>query len=158
ETSAPIFTTILLPFVLGQLSRPLIGRWLARHKRHLALIDRAAILIMVYAAFGKAITGGLWSAISPGQIVFLTLICAALLACVLAATRQGAALARISDDDTAAAVFCGSMKSLVTGVPMAMILFPHDLAGVIVIPLMIYHQMQLIVCAWLARRRQRRIE
>lgn len=157
DSSTPIFTTILLPFLVGQLLRPIIGSWLARQKRYLFLVDRGAILIMVYAAFSKAVVGGLWSAISPQQLVLVLVTCGVLLAIALAATSYGAALAKVEERDKSAVVFCGSMKSLVTGVPMAVILFPPETAGAIVIPLMIFHQLQLIVCAWLARRRQRQI-
>lgn len=157
-SSGPIFTTILLPFVLGQLLRPWVGKRLARHKRFLALVDRGSILIMVYAAFGKAVTSGIWTTVTGEHLAILLLLCFALLALVMLLTNAGARLLRLSDEDRPAVIFCGSMKSLVTGVPMAVILFPPETAGAVVLPLMIFHQLQLVICAWVSRYFQRRSE
>lgn len=49
-------------------------------------------------------------------------------------------------------LYCGSLKSLVSGVPMARVLFPSAQIGAIILPVMIYHQLQLMVCATIARR------
>jgi len=154
----PIVTIILLPFILGQLLRPWIGGWLARHKTVLSLVDRGSILIMVYSAFGKAVTNGIWSTVTLHQLGLVLVFCFAILAIVMALTDYGAHLIKLSEEDRPAAIFCGSMKSLVTGVPMAVILFPPQTAGAVVLPLMIYHQLQLLVCAWVARRFQRQRE
>jgi sodium/bile acid cotransporter 7 len=51
-------------------------------------------------------------------------------------------------------VFCGSKKSLANGIPMANILFPVATVGMMVLPLMIFHQIQLMICAVMARRYQ----
>ncbi len=53
-------------------------------------------------------------------------------------------------------VFCGSKKSLASGIPMAKVLFASHAVGAIVLPLMLFHQMQLMVCAVLAQRYARR--
>jgi len=157
-SAGPVFTTILLPFMLGQLARPWIGGWLAGRRRLLAFTDRGSILLMVYAAFGQAATRGLWGALDMQQLGILVLVCLVVLACALSFTLAGARLARLPEADRSAVALCGSMKSLVTGVPMAMILFPSETAAAIVLPLMIFHQIQLLVCAWLARSWGRKAE
>jgi sodium/bile acid cotransporter 7 len=118
----------------------------------LSLIDRGSILLMVYAAFSKAVIGGLWSQVSGSTLLALLLGCCLLLALVLAATTFGARRLGFAREDEIPIVFCGSKKSLVTGVPMANVLFSGAEAGMIVLPLMLFHQVQLLVCAWLAQR------
>lgn len=116
------------------------------------LVDRASILLIVYAAFSAGVVAGLWSKVTPqslGVVVALDLL---ILALVLAFTTVASRLLRFSPEDEIATVFCGSKKSLASGLPMANIIFPASTAGLIVIPLMLFHQMQLMVCAVLARR------
>ena len=100
-------------------------------------------------------TGGIWHKVSALQIVILALVCCALLAAVLAITAVGSRLMGFSKEEEITIVFCGSKKSLASGVPMASILFTADV-GLIVLPLMLFHQMQLMVCAVLAQRYARR--
>jgi len=143
---------ILLPFLVGQTARPLIAGWLGRHRTLTMLVDRASILLIVYAAFSAGVVAGLWSKVTPqslGVVVALDLL---ILALVLAFTTVASRLLRFSPEDEIATVFCGSKKSLASGLPMANIIFPASTAGLIVIPLMLFHQMQLMVCAVLARR------
>ena len=147
-----IATLLLFPFVAGQLLRPWLGGWVARQRAMLSLIDRGSILLMVYAAFSKAVIGGLWSQVSASTLLALLLGCCLLLALVLAATTFGARRLGFAREDEIPIVFCGSKKSLVTGVPMANVLFSGAEAGMIVLPLMLFHQVQLLVCAWLAQR------
>ena len=101
---------------------------------------------------------GLWQAVPPAQLGLILLVDAVLLALVLLATRYGARLLGFSHEDEVAIVFCGSKKTLATGVPMAGVLFPAAMVGQVVLPLMMFHQLQLFVCAVLARRYARRAE
>jgi len=78
-------------------------------------------------------------------------VCGVLLAIVLTATTFGARALGFSPEDEKTITFCGSKKSLATGVPMAGILFPGPTAGVIVLPLMIFHQIQLMACSVIAQ-------
>lgn len=151
-----IVGTILLPFAVGQMLHGRIGAWLKARKPLTSLVDRGSILIMVYAAFGKAVIDGIWHMVSLGDLIVLTLLCALILAVVMVVLRQTARAARLSRADEIALFFCGSKKSLVSGVPMASVLFPGAAVGAIVLPLMIFHQIQLIVCAVIARAYERR--
>lgn len=147
-----IAVLLLLPFVVGQLSRPLIGGWADRNKRLLTFVDRASILLMVYSAFSEAVVGGLWHRLGLADFAAVVIADAALLVMVLIATTQIARRAGFSRQDEIAIVFCGSKKSMVCGLPMANVLFAGQALGVIVIPLMVFHQLQLVACAMLARR------
>ncbi|HET6389548.1 bile acid:sodium symporter family protein [Hyphomicrobium sp.] len=147
-----ITAQVLLPFIAGQLARPWLGRWADRNKAMLISIDRASILLMVYSAFSEAVVGGLWHRFGPADFSIIIAADIILLALVLVATTQLARRAGFSRADEIAIVFCGSKKSMVVGLPMANVLFAGQAVGVIVTPLMVFHQVQLIACAILARR------
>jgi sodium/bile acid cotransporter 7 len=147
-----ILLQLLAPFVLGHLSRPLTEKWLARHKPVVNIVDRGSILLVVYTAFSAAIVEGLWRKLSVGDLGIVALLDAAVLFFALFATTIGARRLGFDRADEIAIVFCGSKKSLASGVPMAGVLFPAATVGPMIVPLMIFHQMQLMVCAVLARR------
>ncbi len=153
-----IVLQLLLPFVAGQLLQPLIGGWAGRNRMLLSLTDRGSVLVVVYTAFSEAVVQGLWHEVPASQLGLVLLVDALLLAAVLLATRFGARALGFSREDEIAIVFCGSKKTLASGVPMAGVLFPSALVGQVVLPLMIFHQIQLFACALLARRYARQAE
>ena len=156
EQVEAIFTQILLPFVVGQIVHPWVGAWALRNKKVLSVFDRGSILMVVYGAFSAAVINGLWHRLTPLASVALVLVCSALLAILLVSTTWTARRLGFNRADEITIVFCGSKKSLAAGVPMANILFPAASVGMIVLPLMVFHQIQLMVCAVLARRYARR--
>ena len=143
---------LLAPFVLGHLSRPLTDRFITKHKTLVGRVDRSSILLVVYTAFSAAVVEGLWKRLSAGDIALVLVLDAVLLAAALAITTVAARMLGFSKEDEIAIVFCGSKKSLASGVPMAGVLFPAAVVGPIIVPLMLFHQMQLMVCAVMARR------
>lgn len=143
---------ILLPFALGQVARPWVGGWVARHAKLVSYTDRGSILLVVYGAFSAAVVGGLWKQVSARELAVLLGLCVVLLAVVLTATLLAARAWRFSTEDEIVTVFCGSKKGLATGVPMASILFPAASVGVMVLPVMLFHQIQLMACAVIAQR------
>ncbi len=147
-----ILLQLLAPFILGHLSRPLTAPWINRYKPIVNVVDRSSILLVVYTAFSAAVVEGLWHRLSVGDLVLVALLDGAVLFFALAATTLGARRLGFSRPDEIAIVFCGSKKSLASGVPMAGVLFPAATVGPMIVPLMIFHQMQLMVCAVLARR------
>ena len=151
-----IIIQLLLPFIAGQLARPLIGKWIEKHKILIGYVDRGSILLVVYAAFSAAVVGGLWKRVSPLELLLLLIVCSVLLLVVMVATTFGARALGFAKADEIAIVFCGSKKSLATGVPMAGILFPGATAGVLVLPLMIFHQIQLMACSVIAQHYAKR--
>jgi sodium/bile acid cotransporter 7 len=149
---------LLLPFVAGHLSRPLTSAVLTRHKTLVGRVDRSSILLVVYTAFSAAVVEGLWRRLSAGDIALVLVLDGAILAAALGATTLAARVLGFSREDEIAIVFCGSKKSLASGVPMAGVLFPPAAVGPLIVPLMLFHQMQLMVCAVLARRYAERLE
>lgn len=147
-----IIVQMLLPFVVGHLCRPLLGGWAARNKSLMMLTDRGTIVLAVYSAFSAAVIGGIWQQLPAERLLALMGLCAAILAIVLLVTRYGSRMLGFDREDEIAILFCGSKKTLASSIPMARILFAGPDMGAAVLPLMIFHQMQLIVCACLARR------
>jgi sodium/bile acid cotransporter 7 len=147
-----IVLQLLLPFAAGQALRPWIGRWTERNRRLLSVVDRGSILMVVYTAFSEGMVAGIWHQLDLAMLLRLALVNAALLAAVLAATTLVSRRLGFSRADEIAVVFCGSKKSLASGLPMASVLFAGGSVGLIVLPLMLFHQLQLMVCAALARR------
>lgn len=147
-----IVEQLLLPFIAGQLLQPLVSGFVDRHKAVLGLVDRGSILMVVYLAFGEAMVSGLWTRVSLSAILAMAVIDAVLLFFVLFCTTRASRFFGFSKEDEITIVFCGSKKSLVSGVPMANVLFPASMVGAIVLPLMLFHQIQLMVCAALAKR------
>jgi sodium/bile acid cotransporter 7 len=147
---------ILLPFILGQMIRPWAAGWLLRHPLLTAVVDRGSVLVVVYAAFSESVAAGIWHLLSITSLVGILAIDLAMLAVVILVTTWASRWLAFSTEDEIAAVFCGSKKSMAGGIPMAVILFPGHAVGLIVLPLMLFHQAQLFVCAALARRYARR--
>ncbi|MBD8545259.1 bile acid:sodium symporter family protein [Sphingomonas sp. CFBP 8760] len=147
-----IVLQLLVPFVAGHLLRPWIGAWVTRQKTMLTVVDRGSILLVVYSAFGAAVVEGLWHRLSPGDLALVALICCVLLALVLFVTWGLGSLLGLNREDAIVLQFCGSKKSLASGVPMAGVLFAPAQVGVVLLPVMLFHQIQLIACAMIARR------
>jgi solute carrier family 10 (sodium/bile acid cotransporter), member 7 len=141
---------LLLPFIAGHLLRPWLAAWAARHKQLITWSDRLTILLAVYRAFSIAVIGGIWSQYSVTTLLVLAVVCAALLSAAMLFSLQAARKAGFPEADARSALYCGSFKSIVTGVPMAGLLFPGS--GAMILPVMIYHQLQAMFSATISRR------
>jgi sodium/bile acid cotransporter 7 len=147
-----IVEQLFLPFVAGQIAHTWIGGWVARHRKILGWVDQSSVLLVVFTAFSAAVTHGLWQRVSPLALLGLIFCCGILLALALWFTWFTARKFGFDREDEVTIVFCGSKKSLASGVPMANVLFGSATAGVLILPLMVFHQIQLMVCSVLARR------
>jgi sodium/bile acid cotransporter 7 len=143
---------LLLPFALGQLLRPFIGKFLLAHKPLTSFVDRGSILLIVYGAFSEGMVAGVWSQISIASLALVIVLDMLMLACGLVITTFLSRRLGFSKEDEIAIVFCGSKKSMASGIPMANILFAGQAISLIVLPLMLFHQIQLMTCAAIARR------
>jgi sodium/bile acid cotransporter 7 len=152
ESVGEIVLQLFVPFVAGQISQRWIGGWVSRHRPLIGLVDQGSILLVVYTAFSAAVLQGLWKHLPLPVLGGLLIVNAVLLAAALLITRYGSRALGFGRDDEITIVFCGSKKSLASGVPMAKVLFPAHALGMIVLPIMLFHQMQLMTCAVLARR------
>ena len=152
DSIGKIALQLLAPFLAGHFLRPWIAAIMDRNKKILQPVDRGSILIVVYSAFSAAVIKGIWRQVDVLDLLELLVLSAAMLAVVMAATVLAARQAGLPRADGVVLLFCGSKKSLVSGVPMAGALFAPAQVGLIVLPLMIFHQLQLFVCAVLAAR------
>ncbi|OLP42399.1 bile acid:sodium symporter family protein [Rhizobium oryziradicis] len=146
-----IFVQLLLPFMVGQVMQPWVGQWVRARKSLLMPIDRGSILMVVYGAFSEAVIEGIWRSYSLTDIGVVVLIDMVLLAIVLMLTMFGSRLMGFAKEDEITITFCGSKKSLASGVPMASAIFAGQSVGAIVMPLMLFHQIQLMACAVIAQ-------
>lgn len=143
---------ILLPFVLGQLCRRWLAAPLARHHKATRLYDQATILLIVYSAFSAGVLGGIWQILGLKSLVGLVLLVLLFLGLAMGILVLMARLAAMTRADALALFYCGSTKSLATGLPMAGILFAGQDVAQIVLPLMLFHLFQLIACAIISSR------
>jgi sodium/bile acid cotransporter 7 len=153
HTMLKVAQMLLLPFVVGHLLRPWLSAWFARIKPITTVFDRGVIVLLVWSAFSDSVADGLWTRHGPlllaqamaGAVVFLLPM--------LWFSRWAARKLGFAVEDEIVAVFCGSKKTLASGMPMAKLLFGGNAAmGVLILPIMLYHQLQLFVCAVMARR------
>lgn len=147
-----IVVQLLLPFIAGHFARRWIGAWVDRNKSWLKYVDQSSILLVVYTAFSAAVVGGLWQQIPLQAILILAVVCSVLLVVLLVGTTIIARKLGFNKEDEITIVLCGTKKSLATGVPMAQVLFSSSAIGPMLLPIMLFHQMQLMVCAVLAQR------
>ncbi len=138
---------LVLPLVFGHLSRPWTGRWMERHQVGVHVADRVTILLLVYTSFCDSFVGGVWSDNSGMILVALVGFAGLLFTTVMLFTALAATALRFPTEDKIAAMFCGSKKTLASGVPMAKLMFGGNPGlGLILLPIMIYHPLQLILC------------
>ena len=147
---------ILLPFILGQILRPWIGGFVQRHKLLTMVVDRGSILLIVYSAFGAGTVAGIWSAIPAPSLILCLAVVTLLLALAMGIMVAAGRITHMPHEDRAVLFFCGSTKSLASGLPIATAIFPAATVGAIVLPVMIYHMTQLLVCSAIAQRMARR--
>jgi len=151
-----IVLQLFVPFIAGQLLRPWIAGSLERGMPVLRYVDQGSILLIVYTAFSEAVSEGLWHQTPVAALGGLIVVDVVLLAAALLITGFAAKWLGFSKADQTTIVFCGSKKSLASGIAMAKVLFPLHTVGAVVLPLMLFHQIQLMVCAVLAQRWQTR--
>ncbi|HYP78140.1 MAG TPA: bile acid:sodium symporter family protein [Polyangiaceae bacterium] len=143
---------LVLPLFVGQLLRPLLGAFAARHKPRISVVDRLTILLLVYTSFCDSVRDGVWHSGGNALLVSTLSSIALLAAAMLIIWHVGRAL-EFPLADRIVALFCGSKKTLASGVPMARLIFgAHPGLGIILLPIMLYHPLQLVVGGWLAGR------
>lgn len=143
---------LLLPFVLGQLFRPLVYPHMIKVPRLVKSFDQGSILMVVYGAFSSAVVAGLWNEVGWQTLLLLVLACSVFLTVIMLLAYYLPKVFGFNRKDQIAIFFCSSKKTLASGVPMAQILFIGQPLGMIVLPIMIFHQIQLMVCGIIANR------
>ena len=143
---------LLVPFILGQLLRPFIFPQMRKFPSVVKVFDQGSILMVVYGAFSSAVVAGLWQQVSGITLIYLTLACSVLLTIVMLLALYLPKWLGFNQADQITIFFCSSKKTLASGVPMAQILFIGQPLGMIVLPIMIFHQIQLMVCGVIANQ------
>ncbi len=141
---------LLLPFALGQAVRGRVLPVVARHAKAAGMLDKLTIILAVYVAFAHAARDGLWARIGAEVLGGLALVVAIVLGAAFAGAWALGAMLKLNPEDRATLLFASSHKSLATGAPMAAILLPPAVAGAAILPLLLYHQLQLMLSAWIA--------
>ncbi|GAB4143408.1 MAG: bile acid:sodium symporter [Sphingomonadales bacterium] len=147
-----VVVQILLPFAAGQLLRRWLWPHLSPYARFIGLGDRGVILLAVYSSFSAAIVARVWAGVPAQQFLLLAGVVLALLLLGLAGSLALSAWLGLARDDRIAVVLCGGQKSLVSGVPFANVLFPAATSGLLMLPLILFHQLQLLLYTAMARR------
>jgi len=144
---------MVLPLAIGQVLRPVFGALAQRHKRKVNLADRLVILLLVYTSFCESVQRDVWSGQSPWALGGIALVALGLFLAAMAVVRLVCRCFGMPREDEIAAIFCGSKKTLAAGVPMAQLIFgATPELGLILLPIIVYHQLQLLVCSVLATR------
>lgn len=151
-----IVLQLFVPFVVGQLVRPALGAWVEDHEPGLRFFERGSIVLVVFVAFSEGAEADIWSTLSIGSVLALALVCAVLLAVAIGWSLGVGKVLGFARADRITLLFCGSNKSLASGLPIASVLFSGGTLALLILPLMLYHQMQIIVGAMIATRLARR--
>ncbi|MDD2945671.1 MULTISPECIES: bile acid:sodium symporter family protein [unclassified Acinetobacter] len=151
-TSSIVQITLLLlvPFILGQILRPYVYPLMLKKPGIVKAFDQGTILMVVYGAFSGAVVAGLWQEVSWQTLLILTVSCSVFLTIIMLLALYLPKWLGFNREDQIAMFFCSSKKTLASGVPMAQILFIGQSLGMIVLPIMIFHQIQLMVCGVIA--------
>jgi sodium/bile acid cotransporter 7 len=148
---------LVLPLLLGQAIRPWLGTWAQRYKSRIGVVDRVTILLLVYTSMCDSFKQGVWRGQGGGQLLLVLFVCTVLFTLVMVLMSLASHALGFAREDRIAAMFCGSKKTLASGVPMAKLIFgAHPGLGLILLPIMIYHPLQLVICSVLAQRWARR--
>lgn len=147
-----ILGLLVVPFVIGQMLQRRGRAWVTAHPLLISWMDRLAIAIAVYVAFSGAVERGLWSALGAGQWAVFGGLLAVFLLAGFGGSWLASGLLRLDRPTRISFMFAGAHKSVVSGAPIALILFPPAAAGLVMAPLLAYHLLQLVVSAPLATR------
>jgi solute carrier family 10 (sodium/bile acid cotransporter), member 7 len=149
---AELVRWLVLPLVVGQVLRPWLGGWADRHRARLSVVDRVTILLLVYTSFCDSVQAGVWKS-GLTTLAIVSVLCCLLLVVALVATWFAGKALGFDDSDRIATLFCGSKKSLAAGVPMAALIFgAGPRLALVLLPILVYHSIQLLVGGWIAGR------
>lgn len=143
---------LILPFAIGQLAQGLTRPWIEQNRKALVWVDRLVIGLAVYVSFSGAVEQDIMSRIGPADWAVLTAALLALLAFGNVGAWAASGMLRLARGDRIAFLFAGSQKSVAIGAPLGLILFAPGEAGFVLLPLLLYHLMQLVLAAPLATR------
>ena len=149
---------ILSPVILGFFLNRFFGKWAGRNATPLKIFDQSVILLVIYLSFAHSFSNNQFRLVAITDIIMVVLFCLLLLFIVYRIITFICKLLKFHREDTITAQFSGSKKSLVHGTVMSAVIFAGITGvGVILLPLMIYHTMQLMVIGAVAQRKAREV-
>ncbi len=143
---------LLLPFLIGQLGQQRFGHIVREHRMLATWMDRSMIAIAVYVAFSGAVVEGLWTRVGPLEWAVLFACVIVFLAFAFGGVWLLGGLVRLERGDRIALLYSGAQKSIAMGAPLASVLFGPATAGLVLLPVLVYHLLQLVLSAPLATR------
>ncbi|MDX2003469.1 MAG: bile acid:sodium symporter family protein [Chitinophagales bacterium] len=148
-----LFLQVLLPVALGLLLNRRLSAFAQRTKNQLRYFDQATILLIIYTSFCDSFSQGVFQHLAWSTLWWLFTAMLGLFALSYLIIGTAAKLMRFNQADLITALFCGSKKSLVHGTVMSKILFSPAMAiGILLLPIMVYHALQLILASLIAKR------
>lgn len=141
-----IIQLLLAPLAVGLLFRGFVSKWIDPYKSLTNHIASLVVLFIVYAAFCNSIQEGVWekhgfalNGLAAGLALLIFVLATAL-------TWLLARLLRLSRPDSITAIFCAPQKTLASGAPLAKLIFAgQPEVGLILLPLLFYHPLQLFL-------------
>jgi sodium/bile acid cotransporter 7 len=149
--AAQLLWQVVVPVGAGILLNSRFGAAVDRHKAGLRYFDQLTILLIVFTAFCDSFAEGIFRRYEPADIAKLSVGMMGLYLLVFGLIWGLGRLLNFSKADNIVAVFCGSKKSLVHGSVMASLLFPASITGLVLLPLMLYHALQIILASSMAQ-------
>jgi sodium/bile acid cotransporter 7 len=150
---------VLLPVIIGISLNSRFGNIAEKYKKQLKYFDQAVILSIIYTSFCKSFSDHIFEGFTALELVGLASGMMTLFFVVFLCVGLLSRLFGFSDEDRITVLFCGSKKSLVHGTVMSKVLFQHStITGIILLPLMLYHALQLIAASIIAQSMARRKE
>jgi len=144
---------VLVPVILGISLHRKWGSFAEKYKDELRYFDQSIILLIVYTAFCESFYGNMFQDHPLTEIILLGVVMLGFFLLMLTLMFVLASLFKFNREDRITILFCGSKKSLVQGAVMGRVLFPNPVTlGVILLPLMLYHALQLIAGSVIAER------
>jgi sodium/bile acid cotransporter 7 len=147
-----VIMLLLVPFALGQGLQGVLGGWVAGHRQLVTWMDRTSIAIAVYVAFSGAVAQRFWVRVDGVGWLGLVGGTALLLMFGHIGAWLASGLLRLPHRDRVSFLFAGAQKSIAMGAPLATVLFAPDAAGIVLLPILLYHLAQLVIAAPLAQR------
>ena len=142
---------LVLPFAFGQAIQGWFGDWVQQHKSQVVWLDRGVIALAVYVAMSGAVGQGLLASLAGATWLWLVVLVVVFLAIANSAAWVSGRMLGLNVADRIAFLFAASQKSVTVGAPLAAILFPPATGGFVIAPLLLYHLLQLMLAAPLAR-------
>lgn len=151
-----IVAILLLPFIAGQFAQAWLRPWALANRGLVTFLDRTTVAIAVYVAFSAAVVAGIWSALAGREIAIVAALVALFLALAFGGAWVLGGMLKLARPDRITLLFSGAQKSIAVGAPLASTLFPPAVAGMVLVPILVYHMAQLILSAWIAPGLNRR--